>query len=70
LTGNKAECIVCIAISKKNITNMETDICEWNLDKKLSDHKGNLLELKNDSENKKSKINNCLLLFIGFCAFN
>ena len=49
---------------------METDICEWNLDKKLSDHKGNLLELKNDSENKKSKINNCLLLFIGFCAFN
>jgi len=49
---------------------METDICEWNLDKKLSDHKGNFLELKNDSENKKSKINNCLLLFIGFCAFN
>ena len=29
---------------------METDICEWNLDKKLSDHKGIYVELKNKME--------------------
>jgi len=36
-----------IAISEGFISNMETEIGEWNLDKKLSDHKGIYVELKN-----------------------
>ena len=47
LTGNKTECIDHIAISENFITNMEIEIGEWNLDKKLSDHKGIYVELKN-----------------------
>jgi hypothetical protein len=47
LTRDKAECVDHIAISENFITNMETEIGEWNLDKKLSDHKGIYVELKN-----------------------
>jgi hypothetical protein len=46
LTRDKTECIDHIAISENFITNMETEIGEWNLDKKLSDHKGIYVELK------------------------
>ena len=50
LTGNRPECIDHIAISESFITNLETDIGEWNSDKKLSDHKGIYVELKNNCE--------------------
>ena len=50
LTGNIPECIDHIAISESFITNLETDIGEWNSDKKLSDHKGIYVELKNNCE--------------------
>jgi len=50
LTGNIPECIDHIAISESFITNMETEIGEWNSDKILSDHKGIYVELKNNSE--------------------
>ena len=50
LTRDKIECIDHIAISENFITNMETDIGEWNSDKKLSDHKGIYVELKNNCE--------------------
>ena len=40
LTRANAECIDHIAISDNFLTNVETEIAEWNLDKKLSDHKG------------------------------
>lgn len=45
LTRDKTECIDPIAISENFITTMETEIGEWNLDKKLSDHKGIYVEL-------------------------
>jgi len=38
-----------IAISEGFISNMETEIGEWNLDKKLSGHKGIYVELKNNN---------------------
>ena len=44
-----------IAISENFITNMETEIGEWNLDKKLSDHKGIYVELKNKSKMSESE---------------
>ena len=50
LTGNKPECIDHFAISESFITNMETEIGEWNSDKKLSDHKGIYVDLKNNSD--------------------
>ena len=46
LTRDKTECIDHIAISENFTTNQETEIGEWNLDKKLSDHKGIYVELK------------------------
>jgi len=49
LTGDIAECIDHIAISENFTENMEIEIGEWNLDKKLSDYKGDFLELKNIS---------------------
>ena len=50
LTGDIPECIDHIAISERFITNLETEFGEWNLDKKLSDHKGIYVDLKNNSE--------------------
>ena len=50
LTREIAACIDHIAISENFITNMETEIGEWNSDKILSDHKGIYVELKNNSE--------------------
>ena len=50
-----------IAISDGFISNMETKIGEWNLDKKLSDHKGFYVELKNKckmSESESTEIEN------------
>ena len=49
LTRERRECIDHIAISEDFTTNLETEIGEWNLDKKLSDHKGIYVELKNKS---------------------
>ena len=50
LTRDKAACIDHIAISEDFIANMDTEIGEWNLNKKLSDHKGIYVELKNNNE--------------------
>jgi exonuclease III len=46
LTRNQAECIDHIAISRDFVQNSRIDIAEWNLDKKLSDHKGIVVEMK------------------------
>ena len=46
LTRDRAACIDHIAISVSFITNMDTEIGEWNLDKKLSDHKGIFVEME------------------------
>ena len=48
LTVDRTECIDHIAISESFMTNLETEIDEWNLDKKLSDHKGIYTNLKHD----------------------
>lgn len=48
LTIDRSECIDHIAISENFIINLETEIGEWNLDKKLSDHKGIYTNLKYD----------------------
>ncbi|MBR1728877.1 MAG: endonuclease/exonuclease/phosphatase family protein [Selenomonadaceae bacterium] len=45
LTKNQNECIDHIAISKKFISNCNIEVQEWNLDKKLSDHKGIFVDL-------------------------
>jgi exonuclease III len=45
LTGDRTECVDHIAISNSFIQNASVVISEWNLDKKLSDHKGTLTEL-------------------------
>jgi len=50
LTRDRAACIDHIAISEDFITNMDTEIGEWNSDKKLSDHKGIYVEMKNNNE--------------------
>ncbi len=49
LTRNRTECIDHIAISESLTTNLKTEIGEWNIDKKLSDHKGIYVELKNEN---------------------
>ena len=54
LTRNVAECIDHIAISENFITNMETKIGECNTDKKLSDHKGIYVNLKNNNEKQQN----------------
>ena len=46
LTRDISECIDNIAISENFTTTLVTEISEWNLDKKLSDHKGIYVELK------------------------
>jgi exonuclease III len=51
LTKDRTECIDHIAISADFIANMESEIAEWNLDKKLSDHKGIYLNLKKKQNN-------------------
>lgn len=55
-TKDKTECIDHIAISENFTTNLETTIGEWNLDKKLSDHKGIYAELKNNKTNDKKTV--------------
>ena len=50
LTIDKTECIDHIAISENFTKSMETKIGEWNLDKKLSDHKGIYVDLKKNIE--------------------
>jgi len=50
LTRDREACIDHIAISEDFITNMDTEIGEWNSDKKLSDHKGIYVEMKNNNE--------------------
>ena len=50
LTKNKTECIDHIAISKNFIKNLTTEIEEWNIDKKLSDHKGIYVKLKSEND--------------------
>jgi exonuclease III len=49
LTSDRKECVDHIAISENFTTNLETEIGEWNLDKKLSDHKGIYVVLNNKS---------------------
>lgn len=48
ITRDMSECIDHIAISEIFKTNLKTDIGEWNLDKKLSDHKGIYVEFKSE----------------------
>ena len=55
LTRDKAQCIDHIAISERFTTNMEIDIVEWNADKKLSDHIGIYVELKNNRDKQQYK---------------
>jgi endonuclease/exonuclease/phosphatase family metal-dependent hydrolase len=45
MTRNQPECIDHIAISRDFVTEADVTIEEWNLDKKLSDHKGINVEL-------------------------
>jgi endonuclease/exonuclease/phosphatase family metal-dependent hydrolase len=40
LTRNQPECIDHIAVSREFVGDCRIEICEWNLGKKLSDHKG------------------------------
>ena len=54
LTRALTECIDHIAISEKFTTNMQTEIGEWNVDKKLSDHKGIYVDLKIIWKNNKT----------------
>lgn len=46
LTRGLAECIDHIAISEDFLTNVEVETVEWNLEKKLSDHKGVYVDLR------------------------
>jgi hypothetical protein len=57
LTKDISECIDHIAISENFMTNLEAEIGEWNFDKKLSDHKGINVELKNKITQGKTMIN-------------
>lgn len=45
LTSNVPECIDHIAISSEYVKGSQWEVEEWNLDKKLSDHKGIVVEL-------------------------
>jgi len=47
LTRNRPECIDHIAISKKVIGNSTLEIKEWNYNKRLSDHKGIWVDVRN-----------------------
>ena len=46
LTREQPECIDHIAISNNFLVDLSTDVSEWNIDKKLSDHKGVIVELR------------------------
>jgi endonuclease/exonuclease/phosphatase family metal-dependent hydrolase len=46
LTRSQPECIDHIAVSRGFIDGLSLDVREWNHDKKLSDHKGVMVELK------------------------
>ena len=46
LTRNRPECIDHIALSMEFVGDRSTSVSEWNLDKKLSDHKGVVVDLK------------------------
>jgi hypothetical protein len=58
LTRDRRECIDHIAISDNFTRNKETEIGEWNLDKKLSDHKGIYVDLKNQQRKTTKQIKN------------
>ncbi|MDR3294600.1 MAG: endonuclease/exonuclease/phosphatase family protein [Clostridiales Family XIII bacterium] len=45
LTRNQSECIDHIVVSRELIDDSLVEITEWNLDKKLSDHKGIAVEI-------------------------
>ena len=45
ITRNKQACIDHIAISQGFITGFVAEVMEWNIEKKLSDHKGIVIEL-------------------------
>ena len=45
VTRKQPECIDHIAVSSKAIADVTAEVREWNLDKKLSDHKGIVVEL-------------------------
>jgi endonuclease/exonuclease/phosphatase family metal-dependent hydrolase len=46
LTRSQPECIDHIAVSRGLIDGLSVDVREWNHDKKLSDHKGVIVEIK------------------------
>ncbi len=46
ITRQRTECIDHIALSKKFIENAEIELIEWNMDYKLSDHKGMYMKLE------------------------
>jgi len=45
ITRTQPECVDHIAISNRIIANLTTEVKEWNLEKKLSDHKGIAVDL-------------------------
>jgi len=45
LTADRSECIDHIAISEAYVGSSKIQIQEWNLDKRLSDHKGITVEI-------------------------
>jgi hypothetical protein len=45
LTREQPECIDHMALSNEVIAGLTAKVSEWNLDKKLSDHKGIVVEL-------------------------
>lgn len=46
LTEDVAECVDHIAVSEQALLNAEVAVAEWNLNKKLSDHKGIVAEIR------------------------
>lgn len=46
LTKNQSECIDHIAVSKSFVAGCEVRVKEWNFDKRLSDHKGIVVEIE------------------------
>jgi endonuclease/exonuclease/phosphatase family metal-dependent hydrolase len=47
LTRNQPECIDHIAVSRELVGGCRVGVREWNLDKKLSDHKGIVVDISN-----------------------
>jgi hypothetical protein len=48
LTRNQPECIDHIAVSREVVADSVIGVKEWNLDKKLSDHKGIVVDINNE----------------------